>query len=290
MILRISSLVALLAAAGQLSPSSAFQSQPIIRTSPTLASSLNDNGRLLPSASSAFPAASALRMSSIPDDKDDVNFSPPSQLNKHLDDENKLKFSLPPAPEDLIALTGDVVSLFVYSYMDHMTNEIYADTAAKMDVADLVAYDPAVNPTVSLPVWFDPDHLQTFGSNWLARAAEVPYAPVIAHSGLAFVTISTCWLLVGHFFTGAFMNANTLGCKGDKAMMVTLKTWAGTALLMILLAWGSDALWGMLDENFNALSAPARGGLTKVDADFIFDSLSVLAWWRFMFNWLLGYR
>jgi hypothetical protein len=229
-------------------------------------------------------------MSSIPDDKDDVNFSPPSQLNKHLDDENKLKFSLPPAPEDLIALTGDVVSLFVYSYMDHMTNEIYADTAAKMDVADLVAYDPAVNPTVSLPVWFDPDHLQTFGSNWLARAAEVPYAPVIAHSGLAFVTISTCWLLVGHFFTGAFMNANTLGCKGDKAMMVTLKTWAGTALLMILLAWGSDALWGMLDENFNALSAPARGGLTKVDADFIFDSLSVLAWWRFMFNWLLGYR
>ena len=40
----------------------------------------------------------------------------------------------------------------------------------------------------------------------------------------------------------------------------------------------------------NALSAPAKGGLTKADDDFIFDSLMVLALWRLMFNRLLGYR
>lgn len=62
-----------------------------------------------------------------------------------------------------------------------------------------------------------------------------------------------------------------------------------TAVLMVLLALGSDALWGQLDS-INALSAPARGGLTIADADYIFDSLTVLAFWRFMFNWLLGYR
>ena len=73
-------------------------------------------------------------------------------------------------------------------------------------------------------------------------------------------------------------------------MVVTLQTWAGMALLMVLLALGSDAMWNELDVHFNALSAPARGGLTKADADYNFDSLSVLAFWRFMFNWLLGYK
>jgi hypothetical protein len=32
-----------------------------------------------------------------------------------------------------------------------------------------------------------------------------------------------------------------------------------------------------------------RGGITRADADYVFDSLSVLALWRLMYNWLLGY-
>lgn len=62
-----------------------------------------------------------------------------------------------------------------------------------------------------------------------------------------------------------------------------------TALLMVGLALGSDALWGQLD-GMNPLSDAARGGLTKADADYIFDSLTVLAFWRFMLNSILGYR
>ena len=60
-------------------------------------------------------------------------------------------------------------------------------------------------------------------------------------------------------------------------------------LLMVGLVLGSDAVWGQLDV-IHPLSAPARGGLTKAEADYIFESLSVLAFWRWMFNYLLGYR
>ncbi|KAL7528659.1 hypothetical protein ACHAXR_002556 [Thalassiosira sp. AJA248-18] len=221
-------------------------------------------------------------MSSIPDDNDDIN-------NKFNLFEN-IKSSLPPAPEDYIALSGDVLALFVYSYMDHTVNELYAETAAKMDVSDLVTYDP--NTAISLPVWFDVTHLQSFGSTWLAGGVvnTDPYAPAIASSGLAFVAMATSWIVCG-YFSGAFLHKNTLECRnGDAspAMMVVLQTWVGMAFLMVLLALGSDALWGQLDA-INALSAPARGGLTNADADFIFDSLTVLAFWRFMFNWLLGH-
>jgi len=219
-------------------------------------------------------------MSSIPDDDDnDGSFD-------NLPD--KFFARLPPAPEDQIALSGDLLALFVYSYLDHTVNEVYADTAAKMDVTDLITYDPRAGGP-SLPVWFDPSHLQTFGQNWLSHTSiEVPYAPAIAASGLAFVTMSTCWLLVG-YVTGAFLHRNTLECDASRAMVITLRTWCGMACLMVALALGSDALWGQLD-GINALSAPARGGLTKADADYIFDSLTVLAFWRFMFNWLMGYR
>lgn len=82
---------------------------------------------------------------------------------------------------------------------------------------------------------------------------------------------------------------NTLECDTSHAVMMTGKTWVCMAILMVGLAWGSDALWGQLDL-IHPLSAPARGGLTKADADYIFDSLTVLAFWRFMFNSLLGYR
>lgn len=217
----------------------------------------------------------ALRMSSIPD-------------------EDRMKrLKLPPLPEDPIALGGDIVALFVYSYLDHTINEAFAAEAE--NVADLVIADPttvALEATDSglLPVWFDMDHLHTFGHNWLADSSpNLLYAPAIADSGLAFVALSTSWLLCG-YFSGAFLSANTLDCTSSTALKVTLRTWVGTALLMVVLALGSDALWGWLDGNWNALSAPARGGLTKADADFIGDSLTVLAFWRFMFNWMLGYH
>ena len=224
-----------------------------------------------------------LQMSTVPDDEDDIFYT----TNNIVD---QFKNLLPPKPEDQIALGGDIVALLTYTYLDHIINEIFIEASAEMDVAELVAYDPnTASGGVQLPVWFDSANLATFGKNWLAHThTEVAYAPAISASGLAFVSISICWMICG-YFSGAFLNENTLNCNVDKAMKVTFKTWIGTCILMIMLALSSDAMWGWLDS-INALSAPARGGLTTYDADYIFDSLTVLAFWRVMYNWLLGYR
>jgi hypothetical protein len=53
------------------------------------------------------------QMSSIPDDDDYRSLPSPSQLLKSL------KESLPPLPEDQTALSGDVLAMFVYSFLDH---------------------------------------------------------------------------------------------------------------------------------------------------------------------------
>mmetsp|Transcript_7136 Transcript_7136/g.10723 ORF Transcript_7136/g.10723 Transcript_7136/m.10723 type:complete len:283 (+) Transcript_7136:62-910(+) len=281
MIFKASTIASLLAAAGQLTSSSAFQPCQLNSHSIRASSSHRDYHQR------HHPSLAALEMSTIHDDNDDDNNN-----NNILMDPIKT-FKLPPAPEDSTALGGDMVALFVYSYLDHIVNNLYLNAIAEVDnVADLVALPNPTNSeglAASLPVWFDPAHLNTFGHNWLAiHDVEIPYAPAIAHSGLAFVSLATSWILCG-YFSGAFLTRNTLECKPSRAMVVTLRTWVGTCCLMVLLALGSDALWGALDS-INALSAPARGGLTRADADFIFDSLTVLALWRFMFNWLLGYR
>ena len=224
-----------------------------------------------------------LQMSTVPDDEDDIFYT----TNNIVD---QFKNLLPPKPEDQIALGGDIVALLTYTYLDHIINEIFIEASAEMDVAELVTYDPnTASGGVQLPVWFDSANLATFGKNWLAHThTEVAYAPAISASGLAFVSISICWMVCG-YFSGAFLNENTLNCKVDNALKVTFKTWIGTCILMVMLALSSDAMWGWLDS-INALSAPARGGLTTYDADYIFDSLTVLAFWRVMYNWLLGYR
>lgn len=225
-------------------------------------------------------------MSSIPDDDDDFDVELLPRVALNVDE--LIKSSLPPAPEDQIALTGDILTIFVYSYIDHIVNQLYV-ASASLGASDPMTYIDA-NGGASLPVWFDPSHLQTFGSNWLSAAGhhDVPYAPGIATSGLAFVALAASWIFSG-YLSGAFLHKNTLECTPSDAMMVTLRTWAATALMVSLLAWGSDAVWGALD-GVNALSAPARGGLTRADCDFIFDSLSVLALWRLMLNYLFGYR
>jgi len=227
-----------------------------------------------------FSRKQHLQMSSIPEEDD---YHPPPIKSQFLE---PIKEALPPLPEDPTALSGDVLALFVYSYLDHTIHDICAE-AARMDIGEyLTAVNSANAP--SLPVWFDVTHINEFG-HWLADSSSITsYAPVIASGGLAFVVMASCWILSG-YFSGAFLMKNTLDCDGKNAMLVTGKTWVVMAVLMVGLALGSDALWGQLDT-IRPLSDPARGGLTKADADYIFDSLSVLAFWRWMFNYLLGYR
>ena len=222
----------------------------------------------------------ALGMSSIPEDEDDFA----GLLTKIP----KLKFE---PPEDKFALVGDLSTLLVYSYADHMANYAYAASVAESEAlalsGDLAGLDG--NMDISLPVWFDHSNLASFGPQWLAhQQIEIPYAPAIAASGLSFVLFSTVWILCG-CFSGVFQTENTLECKTSRSLEVTGRTWVFASIVMVALALGSDALWGQLDE-INALSSPARGGLTRADADYIFDSLTVLAFWRFLLNGLFGYR
>lgn len=219
-----------------------------------------------------------LHMSSIPED-DDISVSSIPKIMKSI------KESLPPLPEDRTALSGDVLALFVYSYLDHAVHDIMCAEASRVDVGEYMTLDPANAP--SLPVWFDVTHINEFG-HWLYGSSSVGYAPAIAVSGLAFVAMATCWIISG-YFSGAFLMENTLECDAKNAMIVTGKTWIFMAVLMVCISLGSDFLWAQLDV-IHPLSDPARGGLTKADADYIFDSLSVLAFWRWMFNSVMGYR
>jgi len=56
---------------------------------------------------------------------------------------------------------------------------------------------------------------------------------------------------------------------------------------MVALALGSDTLmgWCMDCRKFQSV-----GGLTRADADYIFDSFSVLLAWRFVFSSMLGFN
>ena len=219
-----------------------------------------------------------LHMSSIPED-DDISVSSIPQIMKSI------RESLPPLPEDRTALAGDILALFVYSYLDHTVHDMCAE-ASRVDMGEYITSLDSVNAP-SLPVWFDVTHVNEFG-HWLDGSSSVAYAPAIASGGLAFVAMATCWIISG-YFSGAFLMKNTLECDAKNAMLVTGKTWILMAVLMVCISLGSDFLWAQLDA-IHPLSDPARGGLTKADADFIFDSLSVLAFWRWMFNSVMGYR
>jgi len=230
------------------------------------------------------PSITSLSMSSIPEDDDNNNFNLPN-LNNMKD--LFVDFKLPPLPEDHFALSGDVVVLFVYTYVDHIINALFYE-ASRMDLPQLVTATLDPRSSVALPVWFDPYQITEHG-HWLIRnSVENPYSPATAASGLAFVSISFCWIVSG-YFTQAFQMRNTLECDTSDALLATFRTWAFTTLMMVGLAWGSDYLWHQIDL-IHPQSAAARGGMTNADADFIFDSLTVLAFWRMLYNTILGYR
>jgi hypothetical protein len=86
----------------------------------------------------------------------------------------------------------------------------------------------------------------------------------------------TCWLLSG-WVSGAFLFRNTLDCDNETALVVTFKTWILTSIIMVALSLGTDLCFFQ------------QSGLTKADADYIFDSLSVLITWKFLVNAMLGY-
>jgi hypothetical protein len=199
-----------------------------------------------------------------------------SDVPSPQDSNDSWKDYLPPSPEDQLIMTGDIAALFVYSFMDHTMNELYVEQAlvGKGDILD-----PLGDLSKSqIPVWFDSLHTAVSEKHLLTLLGlpDIYYSPLICHAGAASVILSCCWLASG-WLSGAFLFRNTLDCKGDQALLVTFKTWMLTCAIMVAFCMGSDVLWFQ------------QSGLTKADADYIFDSLTVLITWRFIVNTMLGY-
>jgi hypothetical protein len=190
-------------------------------------------------------------------------------------DGDSWKDYLPPSPEDQLIMTGDIAALFVYSFMDHTMNEWFVEQAGKGDIIDFAKNN-------QIPVWFDTTLHTTAMSEkhllTLLGLSDIYYSPLICHAGAAFVILTSCWLASG-WVSGAFLFRNTLDCKGDQALLITFKTWMLTCAIMVAFAWGSNVF----------LFQQQSGLLTKADADYIFDSLTVLITWRFIVNAMLGY-
>lgn len=137
----------------------------------------------------------------------------------------------------------------------------------------------------SLPVWFDALSCAPFGNVPLISALplehHITYSPAISTAGSASVLLCTVWLICG-YFTEAFHFKNTLECSRTHAILITSKTWVFTSIVMILIAYGSDVLVGSIDGLHKTI------GLSRVDTDFIFDSLSVLLVWRYILSSFFG--
>lgn len=195
---------------------------------------------------------------------------------------------LPPPPEDQLTMSGDIASLFLYSFMDHSVNDMYVDAMQSNDMTTASSIDPLneFGASAHLPVWYDGLHTMVQKDQLLSvlNIPNVNYAPVLQTAGMASIVMTMCWLVSG-WLVGAFLFQNTLECKTSHMLWVTGKTWLLTAALMVALALGSDAFVGAFPLSHQQVSL---GGLTKADADYIFDSLTVLVTWRFMVSSMLG--
>ena len=260
------------------------------------------------SSSRSAPLGNPLHMSSIERDdppapptaageKDDAPTTAANEIvsglqkNSRGDKQNKEPFDvkkyLPPPPEDQLAMSGDIIALFVYAFLDHFLNDLMASALASADSATAAAIDPETATqlamSTAIPVWYDvAAHAGTpfNGVSVLPALGYVPYAPAISTAGTSAVILVSSWLFTG-WITGAFLYKNTLECSVQKAVAIVGRTWISATVITVGIALASDA-WCDCATN------PSLGGLTKADADFIFGSLSVLAMWRFVLGSILG--
>lgn len=236
---------------------------------------------------------SALQMSSLEQDPEESGMNLTNLLSKL----KQTKLELPPPPEDQIIMSGDIAALFLYSFLDHFVVSLYDSFLNSPDAVNTISapaaleYFAAATTEISgtpisstLPVWFDSAVSAPFGIIPLSTALpihhHVQYAPIIDSAGMASVVLCSTWLACG-YLTGAFRFSNTLGSM-QRALAVTAVTWTGTCVIVLSLAYGSDMLMGNIDGLHKTV------GLTKADADYIFDSLSVLLIWRFLWNSFFG--
>ena len=185
----------------------------------------------------------------------------------------ELTKNLPPAPENFLVLGGDVAALFTYSFLDHSINSLYEATMAKETAEGIVGLHAAWMD--SLPASFI-IAIQNYHNHHITGGS---YAPALEYPGVSSVLFATCWLLSGYFHQ-AFSYDNTVRCSPAHAMLVTGRAWIFSCVAMLAIAFLSDTCASDLQYQV--------GGLTRADADYIFDSLAVIVTWRYMIATILG--
>jgi len=221
-------------------------------------------------------ARGALLLSSIPEDDKKRE----TTKRKEEDDSNVWEVfitkNLPPAPENFLVLGGDVAALFTYSFLDHYLNHISSSILAKEAAEAIVGIHA---------VWMDampPEFLIAMQQAAAAASSSstiITYAPAFHHAGICSVLFASCWLLSGYFHR-AFSYDNTIFCSPVRAVLLAGRTWIFTAGAMLAIAFLSDIFASDLQYQV--------GGITRADADYIFDSLAVIVSWRFMIATILG--
>jgi len=220
-------------------------------------------------------------MSSVPGDEDDRNEGKHNNSSSNSKEEpwwmplaTRFSKKLPPFPENTLILGGDVGWIFFYTVLDHLLHDLYVVTT--------VAQEPRIVGIHA--AWIDLLHKPAeFAAASSEYGMAVPYSPALASAGICSVLFATLWLVNG-YFQQAFSYQNTVSCDSHWAVQVGARTWAGTALGMLAIAYASDAL------HLSGLQHQV-GGWTQTDLDFILDSLPVLVCWRWMIAWILnGFR
>lgn len=215
----------------------------------------------------------------------------PSTRNKSGEsDDLSPRFKLPPPPEDSMVMMGDLLSIFVYGFSDHL---ICHDLAMAQS-ADLLASPSGSTSLMSMlqqsqqipmhPVWLDPAH--PYASKVLTVLHQsqtvTHYSPLLQDAGVACCVLASAWL-IGGWLQGAFLTRNTLDCSTQRALNVTAKAWMVACVIMLYVvattSWLNDAI----------LQTPLGwNGFTKGDADYILDSLIVIGLWRWLASNLMG--
>lgn len=218
----------------------------------------------------------ALLFSSIPEDDKGRETSKRKEEDNTNVWEVFLTKNLPPAPENFLVLGGDVAALFTYSFLDHYLNHISSSILAK-EAAEAIVGIHAVWIDVMPPKFLIA--VQQAAAAASSSSTIITYAPAFHHAGICSVLFASCWLLSGYFHH-AFSYDNTIFCSPVRAVLLAGRTWIFTAGAMLAIAFLSDIFASDLQYQV--------GGITRADADYIFDSLAVIVSWRFMIATILG--
>jgi len=226
-----------------------------------------------------------LPMSSIPDNNEEGSSTIDSYGFHKKKKSKSWRDALPPMPEDHIILTGDIFSLFVYCFMDHITDDIFSEDSM---LHALVTSSPQ---SIQVPVWADisnnfgssllreimnQQQIAHIGNSALLNPDNVPiphYVPIFLSPGVSFVLFTSAWILSG-YFNRSFSFSNGIQSDPAQAINIVFKTWIFTAAMMFSIALLSGQICGC--------DFIGSVGMSKSDIEFIFDSLTVLAVWRFV--------